>query len=382
MIPRLAVIGTYPPTQCGIATFSHSLVASLQGLGVDVGVVRLMDEPGRRTDAAVVHHHVGGRGVAATGDVLNRFDVVVVQHEFGIFHGTDGDEVLRLVDRIVVPVIVVLHTVLTNPSDNQRFVMQGLIDKADRLVTMTETGRTNLIEHYAVDEGVVCVIPHGSADLRSSETNLRSDGSSTILTWGLLSEGKGIEWGIEALALLSDLEPRPRYVVAGQTHPKVRAREGERYRESLVARAEANGVSDRVEFVDEYLDADRLAALIHAADVVLLPYDSRDQVTSGVLVEAMVAERPIVSTRFPHAIELLSDGSGELVDQCDPAGIATAVRSILTDRAHAQHLLDLAERKAAAFLWPNVAREYLVLAGQLDDEAARGTSRTTQRAAS
>jgi len=171
-------------------------------------------------------------------------------------------------------------------------------------------------------------------------------------------------------------------VVAGQTHPKVRAREGERYRESLVTRAESNGVSHRVEFVDEYLDADGLAALIHGADVILLPYDSRDQVTSGVLVEAMVAERPIVSTRFPHAIELLSDGSGELVDQGDAAAIADAVRSILTDRAHAQHLHDLAEAKAAAFLWPNVAREYLGLAAHLSAEAEQGTSGTTQRAAS
>jgi glycosyltransferase involved in cell wall biosynthesis len=368
MQPKIAILSTYPPTQCGIATFSQSLVNGLLSQNARVDVVRLIDEPQLRPSKAVVHQHLAGQDLSVTRTVLNNYDVVIVQHEFGIFGGTDGDEVLLLMSKIHVPMIVVLHTVLTSPTFHQRFVFERIIELADALVTMTDTGRENLLKHYNVDPALVHVIPHGSADLRSVSPKKVGGNQPTILTWGLLSEGKGIEWGIDALAMLSDLIPKPRYIVAGQTHPKVKAREGEKYRTFLKERAARNGVMDDLQFIDTYLESESLKTLIQSADVILLPYDSRDQVTSGVLVEAMVAGKPIISTRFPHATELLADGSGALVDQCDPKGIADALRLLLTDKAHASRMQSRSEKKADSFLWPAVSKDYLGLAGSLSDK--------------
>jgi glycosyltransferase involved in cell wall biosynthesis len=367
MQPKIAILSTYPPTQCGIATFSQSLVNGLLLQDARVDVVRLIDEPQLRPSKAVVHQHLAGQDLAVTTAVLNNYDVVMVQHEFGIFGGTDGDEVLLLMSKIRVPVIVVLHTVLTSPTAHQRFILQRIIELADALVTMTNTGKENLLEHYNVDPSLVHVIPHGSADLRSAHTKQVASGQPTILTWGLLSEGKGIEWGIDALAMLGDLTPKPRYVVAGQTHPKVKVREGEKYRNFLKERAVSNGVANDVQFVDKYMESEELKSLIQSADVILLPYDSRDQVTSGVLVEAMVAGKPIISTRFPHATELLADGSGALVDQFDPRGIAEALRLLLTDKFQANRMQSRSEKKADSFLWPAVSKDYLALVSSLSD---------------
>jgi glycosyltransferase involved in cell wall biosynthesis len=372
MQPKIAVLSTYPPTQCGIATFSQSLVNALLGQNASVDVVRLIDEPQPRPSRAVVYQHLAGHDLSVTRAVLSKYDVLVVQHEFGIFGGTDGDEVLLLMSKINLPIIVVLHTVLTSPTPHQRFVLQRIIEIADALVTMTNTGRDNLLKHYDVDPIRVHVIPHGSADLRSTSTKSINTGRPTILTWGLLSEGKGVEWGIDALAMLSDLTPKPRYIVAGQTHPKVRAREGEKYRNFLKERAASNGVTNDVQFIDTYMDSESLKSLIQSADVILLPYDSREQVTSGVLVEAMVAGKPIVSTRFPHAIELLGDGSGALVDQCDPKGIADALRLLLTDKDHTRRMHICSEKKADSFLWPTVGEDYLELADSLWDRSFTG----------
>jgi len=366
MKPRIAVLGTYPPTQCGIATFSQSLVNALILQHAQVSVVRLVDAPEPRPSAAVIHQHVAGQAPNATANVINHHDAALIQHEYGIYGGEDGDEILDILAKIRVPKIVVLHTVLRNATRHQKVVMQGIIDAADMLVTMTQTAKQYLLEGYSVDADHIKVIPHGSADLRTQNVGLKRSLRPTILTWGLISQGKGIEWGIEALAHLGDLSPRPRYVIAGQTHPKVINYEGERYRNSLIQKAERCGVSDDVVFVDKYLDAQSLRTLIQAADIVLLPYDSTEQVTSGVLVEAVVAGKPIVATKFPHALELLGDGSGELVNQCDPDDMASAMRKILVDVKHAQSLRKRAAAKVHSLLWTSVGEDYLSVLDTLD----------------
>jgi glycosyltransferase involved in cell wall biosynthesis len=365
MKPKIAMLSTYPPTQCGIATFAQSLVNGFLGQNVSVDVVRLIDEPTYFPSRAVIRQHLSGQDGSATRAVLNNYDVVVVQHEFGIYGGEDGEEILDLISEVHVPMIFVLHTVLTAPTAHQRFVFERILELADALITMTNSGRANLITHYDVDPTRVHVIPHGSADLRCKSSQ-RIDGTRpVVLTWGLLSEGKGVEWGIDALAMLGNLNPKPRYIVAGQTHPKVRAKEGEKYREFLLSRAAENEVSEDVEFINSYMESQALKKLIQLADVILLPYDSHDQVTSGVLVEAMVAGKPIVSTRFPHAVELLADGSGYLVDQCDSKGMADALRSLLTDEKQVSQMLINSEEKAESFLWSAVSQGYLELATEL-----------------
>jgi glycosyltransferase involved in cell wall biosynthesis len=186
-----------------------------------------------------------------------------------------------------------------------------------------------------------------------------------VLTWGLIGPGKGIEWGIRAMALLGDLDPAPIYRVLGQTHPKVVIDQGERYRHALTSLVDDLGLTGRVEIDGRYRESADLAAEVAAADLVLLPYDSRDQATSGVLVEAIAAGKLVIATRFPHSIELLSDGAGLLVDQGQPEQIATAVVAALEDRSRIEAAVKVARAKGHANSWEAVAQRYVALADEL-----------------
>ena len=194
------------------------------------------------------------------------------------------------------------------PAPHQHLVLARVVAAATVVVTMTETARTRLIAGWDIDGDKVTVIAHGADDNRADIAGITATKRPTILTWGLLGEGKGIEWALEAMAGLADLTPLPLYRVVGETHPRVVEREGQAYRGRLLAQVDALGISSMVEFDGRYLDAASLQRIVGEADVVLLPYDSRDQVTSGVLTEAVVAGKPVVSTRFPHAVELLEYG--------------------------------------------------------------------------
>ena len=186
-----------------------------------------------------------------------------------------------------------------------------------------------------------------------------------MLTWGLLGPGKGIERVIDALPSLRDLVPRPHYLVVGETHPKVLERDGEAYRDGLVARARALGVADMVTFRSRYLDVDALSSLAASADVVILPYDSREQVTSGVLIEAVTAHRPVIATAFAHAVELLASGVGIVVDHDDPSAMDAAIRLVLCEPAQAATMATQAAALAPDLLWSAVAARYRALADDL-----------------
>ena len=361
---RIGILSTYPPTQCGLATFSKALADHLLDVGAAVSVVRVVDSPQPHVPL-VSHQLVTGQreSAAAAARALNACDVALVQHEYGIFGGPDGVDVLDVLARVQVPVIVVLHTVLANPTPHQHHVLAKVLEAADAAITMTQAGRRRLVAGWGVDPGSVVVIPHGARPNLSEPVATTS--RPTILTWGLLSDGKGIEWALEAVAGLADLDPQPLYQIVGQTHPRVVEREGEVYRDRLVALADRLGITSMVSFDDRYLDVRTLQGIVRAADVVLLPYDSPDQVTSGVLTEAVVAGRPVVSTPFPHAVELLSGGAGTLVDRRDVVGMRTAVRQILTDADLAARMARAAAGLAPAQLWSSVAREYLALATTL-----------------
>jgi glycosyltransferase involved in cell wall biosynthesis len=299
--------------------------------------------------------------VTSAIDHLSAGDVAIVQHEYGLYGGIDGDEVLTVMRALTVPAIAVLHTVPLEPTDHQRQVLEAVVDTAAAAVVMSEAARTRLCDGYDVDESKVATIAHG-ADTPSMYEAPPFGARPTVLTWGLLGAGKGIEWVIDAMAMLKDLRPRPRYLIAGRTHPKVAAREGDRYRDMLVRRAWENGVPSSVSFDDTYRDVPSLTRLIQQAAVVVLPYDSRDQVTSGVLVDAVAARRPVVATAFPHATELLSSGAGIVVPHADPAALADALRMVLTEPAVAAGMTAEAGRLAAGLGWQSVAREYAALA--------------------
>src|SRR5271170_443878 len=218
---------------------------------------------------------------------------------------------------------------------------------------MTMTARERLAAGYAVDMTKVCIIAHGAPALQTTmaEPTFRT-GQFTVLTWGLLRSGKGIEWGIEAMGMLRDLRPSPRYIIAGQTHPKTALRDGHVYRDGLREQVRHAGLGPMISFDGSYRNSSALASLIRSADVVLLPYDSTEQVTSGVLIEAVAAGKPVVATRFPHARELLANGAGLLVPHSDPTSIAAALRSVITRADVMTRMTAAATATAPQLLWP------------------------------
>ena len=293
---------------------------------------------------------------------MSGFDVAIVQHEYGIYGGPDGQDVVPLLDALRVPSIVVLHTVLARPTTRQRAILDEVIGAASAVVTMTRTARTRLLDIYGTSPEKVFVIPHGAADYRVAVTPRKAGQPPVVLTWGLLGPGKGIEHAIDAVALLRDRGRRVAYTVAGQTHPRVRARDGEAYRRLLDARASTLGVADLVHFDARFLPAGALGDLIAAADVVVLPYDSLEQVTSGVLIEAVTAGKPVISTAFPHAVEMLAGGAGLLVGRQDPAAIASALDRMFTEPGLSARMSRHAADLAPQLLWPAVALSYRDLA--------------------
>ena len=363
MTMRIGLLSTFPPTQCGLATFTRSLSSALSQRGARTVVVRSVEQPERLSLDGVIGELVFGDQLSQrrTAELLNNCDVAIIQHEYGIYGGEDGAEVVKVMRALRIPTMVVLHTVLTEPSAGQREVLENVLAVASAVVTMTRAARDRLVANYRVEPHKIRVIPHGAPHPPTGVVPV----PGRVLTWGLLGPGKGLEWGVAAMAQLRDLHPSPHYLVAGEIHPKVQARDGDAYRNGLRARAEQLGVGDMVHFDSSYRPTDELTRLIATAQVVLLPYDSTEQVTSGVLIEAVAAGRPVVATRFPHAVELLSAGAGILVPHRDPHAMAAALRAILTDseverRAHLK-----ANEAATTLHWPAVARSYLQLAGGL-----------------
>jgi glycosyltransferase involved in cell wall biosynthesis len=365
-------LSTYPPTRCGLATFTESLATAMTRTGeADARVIRMMDELAQPATAAIgTRTSIVGEltSVDAADDAairqaarsLSASDVAIVQHEYGIFGGPDGSDAIRVMQLLMVPSVVVLHTVLDAPTAGQRSVLEKVVLLAGAVVVMTATALERLGRHYAVDLRKVSVIPHGVPDWPAGHG--RVGGRRSVLTWGLIGPGKGIEHGIRAIAALGD--PDVRYVVAGQTHPKVVAQEGEAYRESLHALVSQLGLGDRVRIVDDYLDAVQLAALVGSADAVLLPYDSRDQVTSGVLVEAIAAGKPVVATAFPHAVELLTEGVGRVVAHEDHVAIADALRAVLARPRSSEDSPGVPPAPTGT-TWADVAPRYRELANTL-----------------
>jgi glycosyltransferase involved in cell wall biosynthesis len=369
-------LSTHPPTRCGLATFNSSLAFHLTAGGMTGGVVRVTtggDDDGQAAHAerpgasgpGVVHTWSARSrtGWSAAAAALNRFEVAIVQHEYGIYAGPDGADVLPLLRGLTVPSIVVLHTVLAQPTARQKALLEQIVAAADAVVTMTGTARDRLIIGYAVDAAKVTVIPHGTADHASAPIEKLQ--RPHLLTWGLLGPGKGIEWALRALARLRDLHPSPSYTVAGRTHPKVLEHQGEAYREDLHRLGAQLGIAEAVDYQPIYLGETALGRLIRSADVIVLPYDSHEQVTSGVLVEAVAAGVPVVATHFPHAAELLTDGPGLLVPHRDPVALAAAIRRVLTEPGLAAGLAGRTRPLAPTLLWSAVAARYEALAERI-----------------
>lgn len=360
--PSFVVLSTYPPTQCGLATFAASLFRGLKDVGASrVGVIRVSDDPNDVPSEEVVgilRSH-SARSRIEVARLINSYDVLFLQHEFGIFGGTDGSEVIELLGDVHIPVVVTMHTVPLAPTASQRKVFESLARRADALVAMTNIAHDRCINTFSESISKVVTIPHGATVPVGFALPL-SDGVS-LLTWGLLGPGKGIEWVIDALAMMPELHDTVHYTVAGQTHPKIRANDGESYRDMLKRRAHLLGVSSLITFDDQYRSLDSLLELVNQSTCVVLPYDSDDQITSGVLVDAVSAGRPVIATAFPHADELLATGAGIVVPHRDPVSLAQAIRRVAHDREELAHMAEATVPIAAEHRWSAVAARYVDL---------------------
>ncbi|MGH9107537.1 MAG: glycosyltransferase [Acidimicrobiales bacterium] len=362
---KVVLVGTYPPTPCGLATFTANLRAAVGAPGSNwrADVVRLVDQPvaigGEVVDEWVAGDVVSLHRALAT---MAPYDAVVLQHEYGLFGGVDGEDVTAMVDALAAPLAAVVHTVLLQPTPHQRAVLDHVVSAAAVVVVQSKAARDRLVAVHGLERSRVVVVPHGAA-ANYSPLPATGGGRPVVLTWGLLGPGKGIEHAINAIAALRARGLEATYIVAGQTHPKVRAASGERYRHRLAGLAARLGVADLVRFDAAYRDWGSLRALVRRADVVLLPYDSTDQVSSGVLVEALASARPIVATRFPHAEELLASGAGLTVPHGDAEAMAGALACTLFEPGVAAGMADVARREAEALLWPAVGAAYRSLIG-------------------
>ena len=370
-VRHVATIGNYPPRRCGIATYTADVRSALMEArpGLQCDVIAMRDP----TDAAVYPAEVtftvrqdvrsdyleAARRIEASGA-----EVILLQHEFGIFGGSAGEHVLTLLDHLTLPVVMVAHTILTQPDPDQRRVFERLLARAERVIVMAERGRRMLLDTWGLDPDKVELVPHGAPDEPLVDTAphkaaLGYAGKELLFTFGLLSPGKGIEVAVRALPAIVAARPNAHYLVLGATHPHLVAREGEAYRDGLKALAAELGVAEHIEFLDSYTDTPRLLEYLRAADVYVTPYLNEAQITSGTLSYAAALGKPVVSTPYWHAQELLADGAGVLTPFGDPAAMAAAVIGLLASPTR----LDAMRRRIHAVtrdtVWSALGARYL-----------------------
>ncbi len=368
---RIAVIGNYLPRQCGIATFTTDLCTAIAS---EYGGARLfaipVNDPGAsyvypdRVRMEIEQEDSASFERAAEFLNFNGNDLVCLQHEYGIFGGPAGSHILSLLRRLKMPLVTTLHTVLREPDPNQRTVLDEIAHLSDRLIVMSELAAALLQSVYGVPSDKVDLIPHGVPDFPFTDPNFfkdlfHSQGNFVLLTFGLLSPNKGIENVIRALPAILAEHANVTYIVSGATHPHIRRREGERYREELQALAVELGVSAHVIFNNRFVSAEELVEHIGAADIYITPYRQEAQIVSGTLAIALGAGKAIISTPYWHAQELLADGRGVLVPFEDPASIAQATIRLLDNDAERHTMRKLAYLHSRGTTWQRTAQAYM-----------------------
>jgi glycosyltransferase involved in cell wall biosynthesis len=368
-IRHIAFLGNHLPRQCGIATFTTDLSGAIAAefLHADCFVVAMNDAGKRyeyppRVRFEVAESDIASYRVAAEFLNANKIDVVSVQHEYGIFGGEAGDYLLTLLRKLRMPIVTTVHTILGKPDSMQRRAMNEIARLSRRLVVMSAHGAALLHNVHGVPEHKIDIIPHGipsvPVDGRSKQ-ELGIEGKSVIFTFGLLSPDKGIEHVIDALPAILARFPDTVYVVLGATHPHIKARDGENYRESLQRRAEGLGVQSSMIFHNRFVSRGELVKFLSAADIYVTPYLNPEQSTSGTLAYAVGSGKAVISTPYLYARELLADGRGILVPWRDSETIARAVVDIFSDDAKRLALCARAAAHGRSMVWPAVARRYL-----------------------
>ncbi|MCD6430904.1 MAG: glycosyltransferase family 4 protein [Deltaproteobacteria bacterium] len=380
---KIAVVGNYLPRQCGIATFTtdlcNALALGLKKSGEGLTVVAMddidkgypyADRVGFQVRANVQSDYLH----AAEFLNVHKFDAAILQHEFGIFGGEDGSHIFRLIKNLHMPVIATLHTVLKNPTDGQRAVTQKLAQYTDTLVVMAHKARALLIDSYGIEESKITFIPHGIPDVPftkstsgSFRTQLGLKGRKIILTFGLLSPGKGVEVMLKAMPAIIEQHPDVSYIILGKTHPHVIKDTGDAYRQSLYQLVRRLGIDDHVLFHNRFVELETLTQYLTAADLYVSPYLKEEQISSGTLAYAMGMGTTVVSTPYWHAQELLAEGRGCLVPFNDPEVLAKKIIHLLAHEKERNEIRKKGYQFSRSAVWKAVGTNYLnLVAGILE----------------
>ncbi len=376
-VPRhIAIIGNSVPRRCGIATFTTDTANALRErfpnmqadlYAMDDGRDGVVYPPGVQTLAQYdpSSYIAAAQTIAASGA-----QAIWLQHEYGIFGGPAGDMVLKILHRTDLPLLTTLHTVLERPNTDERRVLDAVARRSARLIVMSEKGRDILQRVYAVPARKIEVIPHGVPDRPLVEPDSMKDtfgfaGRKVLLTFGLIAPDKGIDHMIRAMPAIVERHPDALYVVLGATHPNVLRREGEALRESLQDLSESLGVADHVRFVNSYVGLEELLDYLQAADVYVTPYNNPAQITSGTLSYAIALGKPVVSTPYVHATEILNEGHGILVGFRDSEALAREISALLSENQARAALAQRAYVRGRSMLWSKLAERAAFLLGEL-----------------
>jgi len=373
-VQTAALISSYVPRRCGIATFAKDLrdalateIGDRQAFAVAMDDVPEGYEYSQEVRFQIPDHQQEEYRNAAEMLNINQVDVTLIQHEFGIFGGPDGSYLLDLVRRLRMPVATTLHTLPQEPSRGQRAIIRELARTSDRLVVMTAKAHELLSEVYQVPAEKIVRIPHGIPDVPFTDSALYKDrydlaGRFVLLTFGLLSPGKGIEVVLRSLPRIVEAHPEAVYVILGATHLNLLRHEGDAYRDSLKRLVEELELDEHVVFCNRYVSLDELCGYVGAADVYITPYHNIEQITSGTLAYAVGAGKAVISTPYWHAQELLADGRGKIVPFRDPGAMAEAVNELIDNPAERTAMRTRAYTHGRSMIWRQVAKDYLSMA--------------------
>ena len=370
---NIAFLSTYPPRECGLATFTQDLVRELDK-------VELLNRPKVIAVDNTDHQYKYGNRVLMklsqhdrdsylkTAEAINDSDIelLVIEHEYGIFGGKAGEYILDLVDRLQIPIITTLHTVLPKPLKKQREVLTLLGQKSAKVVTMAKNTKPILEKVYRIDPSKIEVIHHGvpyrlleSRDKIKAKHGLSN--RNVISTFGLLSPGKGLEYGIEAVADVVKDHKDVVYLILGQTHPCVKKESGEAYREKLMRMVDRLRIADHVRFINKYLSKDEIINYLQLSDIYMTPYLGKNQAVSGTLAYAVGYGRVIISTPYSYAQEMLSEGRGLLAKFRNSSSLAKLIRYVLK---HPEAKKEMERRTLSlgrTMVWSNIANQYTKL---------------------